>query len=257
MSFSFLFSLQHKKFSLSIPTHTILFVVAFLDVTSPSITCPEDLTVENDPGKPAARVTLPRPTASDNTGEAPTITISPPDVGATHEFHIGNSTVITYVATDAAGWKTSCSFSVKVKGEESVVIQLSYIMKCWSYAGWFTSNPDRSPNWVWKVVITVWPAFVFRWSSCSVRLSSELSLHFSSLCCTLLSFIRYVTWVHLTYFTLHRCVTSLHSLNVTVLFNYFILLGFFVTPFLSAQFVNMYSKKDWVAKLGRGRKEGW
>ena len=215
MSFSFLFSLQHKKFSLSIPTHTILFVVAFLDVTSPSITCPEDLTVENDPGKPAARVTLPRPTASDNSGEAPTITISPPDVGATHEFHIGNSTVITYFATDAAGWKTSCSFSVKVKGEESMVIQLSYIMKCWSYAGWFTSNPDRSPNWVWKVVIT---EAVAPWDC-------QASFHFSSRHFAVLYFLSYVMLLEFTLLTLLYIDVSRHFTHLTS--PYFLIILFY------------------------------
>ena len=89
-----------------------------LDVTPPSIQCPQNIVINNDPGKPHARVTLPNPTSSDNSGIAATITISPPNINKIHDFSItsDSGTQVTYVATDHAGLKRSCSFFVKVKG---------------------------------------------------------------------------------------------------------------------------------------------
>ena len=90
----------------------------FLDVAPPSINCPKDVVANNDIGKPHARITLPRPVASDNSGVAPTITISPPNIHEVHEFKISSDsgTEVTYIAMDKAGLKRSCSFFVQVKG---------------------------------------------------------------------------------------------------------------------------------------------
>ena len=94
-----------------------------IDVTPPTIQCPNNLELNNDPRRPHARVTLPSPTAHDNSGEAPAITISPSDIQPIHDFGIttsGAGTQVTYIATDNAGLKASCSFFVKVKGERRI-----------------------------------------------------------------------------------------------------------------------------------------
>ena len=105
-------------FCIKFYTEPFLFSFSSLDVTPPSIQCPKNIVVNNDRGKPHARVTLPSPTASDNSGIAPAITISPSDIQGIYDFRIttGSDTQVTYTAIDNAGLKRSCSFFVQVKG---------------------------------------------------------------------------------------------------------------------------------------------
>ncbi|MEQ9165851.1 MAG: HYR domain-containing protein [Fulvivirga sp.] len=89
---------------------TCSFNVIVEDQTAPVLTgCPEDIEVAADASCGAVATWTP-PTASDNCDSSLTITESHAS-GST--FDLGTTTV-TYIATDAAGNETSCSFNVIV-----------------------------------------------------------------------------------------------------------------------------------------------
>ena len=54
--------------------------------------------------------------ATDNSDQAPQITVSPVGVTSPHTFY--SSTVITYTATDASGNMAECSFKVFLQGQK-------------------------------------------------------------------------------------------------------------------------------------------
>jgi hypothetical protein len=96
------------------------FSVTVEDREAPSITCPGNITVNNDPGQCGAIVNYPSPTVSDNCPDA-TATCSP-EAGTF--FPIGTTTV-TCTATDTAGNTAKCTFTVTVVDTEPPVIQCS------------------------------------------------------------------------------------------------------------------------------------
>ena len=91
-----------------------LSVSIFTDAEIPVISgTPSNKTVNTDASLPNATVSWTPPTASDNSGEAVTLTsdYSPGDA-----FPIGTTTV-TYTATDAYGNTATSSFDVVVTGK--------------------------------------------------------------------------------------------------------------------------------------------
>ena len=79
------------------------------------MSCPSDIfasITENS----SASVNWTFPVATDNSNQAPQITVSP--VGVTSPYTFYTSTVITYTATDASGNKDKCSFEVFLKGQK-------------------------------------------------------------------------------------------------------------------------------------------
>jgi hypothetical protein len=85
------------------------FTVSVKDQEPPTIQCPADVTVEPPPGQCADVVSFPSPVVTDNLPGL-TVIISPPS-GST--FPSGTTTV-TVTATDAAGNRAACSFTVTV-----------------------------------------------------------------------------------------------------------------------------------------------
>ena len=93
------------------------FDVTVNDTENPTITCPGDITVSNDPGQCDAVVTWTAPTGNDNcSGSVVTSSHNPGDT-----FPIGTTTV-TYTITDAASNTASCSFDVTVNDTENPTI---------------------------------------------------------------------------------------------------------------------------------------
>jgi hypothetical protein len=93
---------------------TCSFTVRVVDTQPPTITCPANITVSNDPGKCTAVVTYSNPAATDN---CPGVTfVSSPASGST--FPRG-TTIVTSTATDASGNTATCSFTVTVKDTEA------------------------------------------------------------------------------------------------------------------------------------------
>ena len=95
------------------------FTITVEDTQKPSIACPADITVGNDPGQCSAVVNF-TPTVSDNCPGV-TYVCSPPSGTA---FPVGTTTV-TCTATDAAGNMESCSFDVTVEDVEDPTITVS------------------------------------------------------------------------------------------------------------------------------------
>src|SRR5207249_11882456 len=88
------------------------------DTTPPSISCPADISVGTNPGQCSAVVNYALPAATDNCG-AVTVKCEPPP-GSTFP----PATVpVTCTATDGAGNKTTCRFTVKVTDREAPVVR--------------------------------------------------------------------------------------------------------------------------------------
>ncbi|MCM3677334.1 FG-GAP-like repeat-containing protein [Peribacillus simplex] len=102
------------------------FEVTVEDTESPTIICPADITVFNDPGSSGEIVNYPPPTVSDN---CPGVTFScSPSSGSF--FPVG-TTRVTCTAIDAAGNTSTCSFRVTVtvrsrKNLECILVQKVY-----------------------------------------------------------------------------------------------------------------------------------
>ena len=93
------------------------FDVTVTDNEDPAITCPADITVNNDPGICGAVVNYSVPIGFDNCPGATTVLTAGLGNGAT--FPVGPTTE-TYTVTDAAGnSSTSCSFTVTVSDTEA------------------------------------------------------------------------------------------------------------------------------------------
>ncbi len=87
------------------------FTVTVNDNQAPSITCPANITANNDAGQCTAVVNYVAPVGTDNCAGAITSRIAGPASGSA--FPLGITTV-TYQVTDASGNTTQCSFTVTV-----------------------------------------------------------------------------------------------------------------------------------------------
>ncbi|MAK35139.1 MAG: hypothetical protein CMC15_03055 [Flavobacteriaceae bacterium] len=95
-------------------------MVTVEDNDPPVITCPGDITVDNDPGQCGAIVNF-AATATDNCPSTVTITYSQ-DPGT--EFAVG-TTVVTATATDGGGNTSTCTFNITVNDAEDPTITCS------------------------------------------------------------------------------------------------------------------------------------
>jgi uncharacterized repeat protein (TIGR01451 family) len=89
------------------------------DTENPTISCPSNITKDNDPGTCGAVVTYTPPVGSDNCPGATTAQTAGLPSGST--FPVGTTTN-TFEVTDSSGNKTSCSFTVTVNDVENPVI---------------------------------------------------------------------------------------------------------------------------------------
>jgi uncharacterized repeat protein (TIGR01451 family) len=89
------------------------------DTENPTISCPGNITKNNDPGQCSAVVTYTAPVGSDNCPGATTAQTAGLPSGST--FPVGTTTN-TFEVTDSSGNKTSCSFTVTVNDVENPVI---------------------------------------------------------------------------------------------------------------------------------------
>ena len=96
--------------------------VTVSDGEAPLITAPADIEVNTDPGQATAVVTFPPATATDNSGDAPSV-IQTAGLPSGSSFAIGTTT-LTWKATDAAGNMSSASMTVTVSDGEAPVITL-------------------------------------------------------------------------------------------------------------------------------------
>lgn len=96
------------------------FTVTVTDDEDPVITCPSDITVDNDPGLCSAVVTYSLPTVTDNCTNPifPTLELG---LASGETFPLG-TTFIRYRAEDGSGNSSLCSFSVVVEDNEEPIL---------------------------------------------------------------------------------------------------------------------------------------
>ncbi|XP_078696559.1 sushi, von Willebrand factor type A, EGF and pentraxin domain-containing protein 1-like isoform X3 [Branchiostoma floridae x Branchiostoma belcheri] len=84
------------------------------------IGCPVDIVNSTEEGQNYLTVDWTVPTAVDNSGKTPKMTVTPAGIKPPHKFPIttGLPTVVTYTFTDDSGMENTCSFDVKVLDTE-------------------------------------------------------------------------------------------------------------------------------------------
>ncbi|XP_070549900.1 hyalin-like isoform X2 [Ptychodera flava] len=91
------------------------FTVTVQDTTNPVVTCPTDMTVENDYGNMTAMVEFSGESVTDNSGEILTVTCDPPS----NSTFTSVENVVTCTATDASGNVGSCNFTITLQDYQS------------------------------------------------------------------------------------------------------------------------------------------
>ncbi|HPT21159.1 MAG TPA: HYR domain-containing protein [Bacteroidales bacterium] len=96
----------------------VTHIINIVDSTAPVINgCPDDITVNSNPGNCGAMVTWTIPDVTDNCGLPNVVSSHNPD-----EFFASGTTTVTYTATDNCGNSTTCSFNIVVIDNESPAI---------------------------------------------------------------------------------------------------------------------------------------
>jgi|GEM_PF-1292790 len=113
--------------------------VTVLDQEDPVITCPANITVNNDPGVCGAIVTFTAPFGNDNCMGVTTTQIQGNASG--EMFDIGTTTNV-FEVTDASGNTTTCSFTVTVNDTEAPVINCENITVSLNQSGLINFNPS-------------------------------------------------------------------------------------------------------------------
>jgi hypothetical protein len=98
---------------------TYSFTVTVTDNQAPNITNPGNITKNNDPGQCGAIVTYTTPVGTDNCPGAITTQTAGLASGATYPL---GTTINTFKVTDAAGYITTCSFTVTVLDNQAPAI---------------------------------------------------------------------------------------------------------------------------------------
>ena len=98
----------------------ILHIFAFFEISDNedpkfSVASIDNIDQGTDTGQPYATVTWTVPTASDNSGSNPTVTVAPSNYNPPMQLNVGTFPV-TYTARDSAGNTATLSFTITVKG---------------------------------------------------------------------------------------------------------------------------------------------
>ena len=91
------------------------------DILNPMITCPSDISVNNDPGACSAFISIDQPIVSDDCGILSLINDYTGTNNASSSYGVGDTTVM-WTVTDVNGNTASCSFMVTVTDVESPMI---------------------------------------------------------------------------------------------------------------------------------------
>jgi len=94
-------------------TATCTFDVAIVDAENPTISCPTDITQDNDPGVCQAAVTVPTPATGDNCSVASVLNDYNGTADASDVYPVG-TTKVTWTVMDTSGNTATCSMDVTV-----------------------------------------------------------------------------------------------------------------------------------------------
>jgi gliding motility-associated-like protein len=101
--------------------NTCEMTVTVLDSELPSITCPEDITVNNDQGECGAVLSVPTPFATDNCSIS-SITNDYTGTSDATGFYPSGTTTVNWTALDEAGNSISCTMTITVVDIENPVV---------------------------------------------------------------------------------------------------------------------------------------
>jgi hypothetical protein len=105
------------------------FTITVNDTQNPTITCPSNITVGNDPGLCSAIVNPGTPTVNDNCAGATFNGVRSDGQALNAPYPVGTTT-ITWTATDASGNHASCQQKITVNDVEPPVIIASVAESC-------------------------------------------------------------------------------------------------------------------------------
>jgi hypothetical protein len=108
------------------------------DTEAPVITCPADITVDNDPGQCSAVVGIPNPNVSD---DCPGVSFDYAPASGT-AFEVGTTTV-TATATDASDNTATCTLDVTVNDVEAPAAACQDITVNLGTSGVYSLNPNE------------------------------------------------------------------------------------------------------------------
>jgi large repetitive protein len=106
------------------------FPLTIVDVTPPTITCPQDFALTTNPGKCFAGFAFTSPQGQDNCPGTTTRLTSA--LGSTSLFPLG-TTEVSFVVTDASGLNDTCSFNVDVSDDQAPLIGAFVAGYVWLY----------------------------------------------------------------------------------------------------------------------------
>ena len=102
-------------------TSSVSQIITVQDVTAPTLSCPENITVNNDPGICGATITVPKPSVTENCGTALLINNFNHTSDASGLYPGGVTTVLWTVADDC-GNASTCEMTVTVNDTEKPAI---------------------------------------------------------------------------------------------------------------------------------------
>ena len=129
---------------------TCQMTITVVDNEDPQITCPEDITVNNDPGVCEAYVTVPQPVVSDNCGVASFTNSFTQTNNASAVYSVGTTEVI-WTVVDGSGNTSTCTMTITVIDNEAPVIVCPEDLSVTTDAGVCEANvtvpqPEASDN---------------------------------------------------------------------------------------------------------------
>ena len=87
------------------------------------MSCPKDVKLLTDLGKPTALYNWTAPKGKDNSGDPVIVQVQNPRIVSPYNFPYGQ-TIVRYTAEDSSQLKGYCSFTVEVKGRSLTLMSL-------------------------------------------------------------------------------------------------------------------------------------
>ena len=102
-------------------TSSVSQIITVQDLTAPTLSCPENITVNNDPGICGATITVPKPSVTENCGTALLINNFNQTSDASG-LYPGGVTTVLWTVTDDCGNASTCEMTVTVNDTEKPAI---------------------------------------------------------------------------------------------------------------------------------------